>query len=90
MVDVTWTKRKLIFVSYIKPCLECIRRYWITVGAWVSDYTLNLMETQMLQNIFRSTFEYIYNILQSAENLTVGLLFLFMKLQLCFEIRLCF
>jgi len=90
MVDVTWTKRKLIFVSYIKPYLECIRRYWITVGAWVSDYTLNLMETQILQNIFRSTFEYIYNILKSAENLTVGLLFLFMKLQLCFEIRLCF
>lgn len=47
MIDVRQTKKKkLIFVCYVKPYLECIHHYRVTVGAWVSDYALNLMKTQ--------------------------------------------
>lgn len=53
------------------------------VNAWVSDYTLNLVETRMLQNIFRyvHALKTSHGVLRTIGNLICSV-FLLSKLQL--------
>lgn len=52
MLYVSEAAQKLIFVRYVKYTIWSL---FVPVGggAWISDYAPNLVETQMLQNIFR-------------------------------------